>query len=476
MRIVGPPQQLANVMPPTAPETPNRATLKRALGLYDLILYGIVVIQPVAPMSSYGVLVSRGKGHVVTAILIAMMAMLLTAWSYGRMARAYPSAGSAFTYVGKELHPSLGYVTGWSMVMDYVLNPMICIVWCSKGAMEFVPEVPYAVWAVAFCALFTWLNLRGVEASARFNTIVAAAMGCVILAFFAMAARYIVAHAEGGTGQFTLPFYDSRTWHTGSVLNATSVAVLTFIGFDGISTLSEEVRNPRRNVLLATVLTCFVIGVLAALEVYAAQLVWPAWEPYPAEETAFAHAAGRTAPSMFAVILVTLLVANGGSGVGSQLGAARLLFGMGRSGALPPGFFGYVDPKRRVPRNNVLLVGAVALIGAFALERFGGYDLGAQLLNFGALIAFMGVNLAAFAHYFVRMRDRTLGSALPPLVGFAVCFLLWINLSTSAKIVGAVWMAAGVAYGAVRTRGFRRSLVNFDTPAEEAEGVRDDGN
>jgi putrescine importer len=469
------PTQLANDMPSTtAAETPNRATLKRALGLYDLILYGIVVIQPVAPMSSYGVLASRGKGHVVTAILIAMMAMLATAWSYGRMARAYPSAGSAFTYVGNELHPALGYVTGWSMVMDYVLNPTICIVWCSKGAMEFVPEVPYAVWAVAFFTLFTWLNLRGVEASARFNTFVALAMGCVILVFFAMAARYVAAHTEGAA-TFIVPFYDAKTWHTGSVLNATSVAVLTFIGFDGISTLSEEVRNPRRNVLIATVLTCFVVGVLAALEVYAAQLLWPASESYPAEETAFAYAAGRAAPWMFAVILVTLLVANGGTGIGSQLGAARLLYGMGRSGALPPGFFGYIDPKRRVPRNNVLLVGALALFGAFALERFGGYDLGAQLLNFGALIAFMGVNLAAFAHDFVRGRARTLGNALAPLIGFAVCFLLWINLSTSAKILGAVWMAAGIAFGAVRTRGFRRSLLHFETPPDGAENARDDG-
>jgi amino acid transporter len=340
--------------------------------------------------------------------------------------------------------------------------------------MEFVPEVPYAMWAVAFFALFTWLNLRGIEASSRFNTIVAAAMGCVILVFFAMAARYVAAHVEGGSAQFTIPFYDARTWQTSSILNATSVAVLTFIGFDGISTLSEEVRNPRRNVLLATVLTCFVVGILAALEVYAAQLVWPASEPYPAEETAFAHAAGRTAPAMFAIIMVTLLVANGGSGVGSQLGAARLLYGMGRSGALPPRIFAYIDPKRRVPRNNVLLVGALALIGALALERFGGYDLGAQLLNFGALIAFMGVNLATFAHYFVRMRMRTPGNALGPLIGFAVCFLLWMHLSTSAKILGAVWMAAGVAFGAVRTRGFRRSLVNFDTPPEGAEDAHDE--
>src|SRR5438270_8122515 len=157
-------------MSTTAIETgaPQGTTLKRALKLRDLVLYGIVVIQPVAPMSSYGVLSARGHGHVTTTILIAMVAMLLTAISYGRMARVYPSAGSAFTYVGKELHPAVGYITGWSMVMDYLLNPMICIVWCSAGAMQFVPAVPYAVWALLFFALFTWLNLRGVKASARF--------------------------------------------------------------------------------------------------------------------------------------------------------------------------------------------------------------------------------------------------------------------------------------------------------------------
>src|SRR5262245_49633793 len=173
-------------MSTVAIETPAAGTLRRSLKLSDLILYGIVVIQPVAPMSSYGVLSNRGKGHVVTTILIAMVAMLLTAISYGRMARVYPSARSAFTYVGKEIHPALGYITDWSMVMDYMLNPMICIVWCSKGAMEFVPlsssgrvvtEIHYAAWAVVFFALFTWLNLRGVKTSARFNTILAGGMG-----------------------------------------------------------------------------------------------------------------------------------------------------------------------------------------------------------------------------------------------------------------------------------------------------------
>ena len=132
--------------------------LRRALGLWDLILYGVIVIQPTAPMSVFGVLSNRGRGHVVTTILIAMVAMLFTAISYGRMARAYPSAGSAFTYVGQEINPALGYVTGWSMVMDYMLNPMICIIWVSQQAHVFAPGVPYWAWAIFFALVFpvTW--------------------------------------------------------------------------------------------------------------------------------------------------------------------------------------------------------------------------------------------------------------------------------------------------------------------------------
>src|SRR6266436_5204696 len=211
--------------------------LRRSLTLWDLILYGVIVIQPVAPMSVFGVLSDRGHGHVVTTILIAMVAMLFTAISYGRMARAYPSAGSAFTYVGQEINPALGYVTGWSMVMDYMLNPMICTIWISQQAHVFAPAVPYGVWAVIF------------------------------------------------VGFLTRPFYDPQSWNTKAVLGGTSVAVLTYIGFDGISTLSEEAENPRRNILLATVMTCLVIGILSAIEVYIAQLMWPASQAYPNMDT-----------------------------------------------------------------------------------------------------------------------------------------------------------------------------------------------
>jgi amino acid transporter len=447
----------------TPATTASAPRLRRALSLWDLILYGIIVIQPTAPMSIFGVLSERGRGHVVTAILIAMVAMLFTAISYGRMARVYPSAGSAFTYVGQEINPALGYVTGWSMVMDYMLNPIICTIWCSQQANVFAPGVPYAFWAVFFAGLFTWLNILGIKASARINAAMATGMGVVIAIFFVVAARYIFGHPHADPGFFSRPFYDPQTFHWNGLFGCTSIAVLTYIGFDGISTLSEEAENPRRNILLATVFTCVAIGVLSAVEVYAAQLLWPASQPFPKVETAFVSAAGRAWLPLFGIVGGTLLVANFGSGLGAMIGAARLLYGMGRSNALPKSFFGVIDPKRHVPRNSVLFVGAVTVMGAFLMN----FDLGAEMLNFGALIAFMGVNLAAFTHYFLRGEEKKMTHFFPPLLGFLICLALWLHLGHTAKFAGAVWMAVGIAFGAWKTRGFRGELVNFDIPAEE---------
>ncbi len=436
--------------------------LKRSLTLWGLILYGIIVIQPTAPWSPYGVVSITARGHVVTAILIAMVAMLVTAFSYGRMARAYPSAGSAYTYVAREIHPGLGYVTGWSMAMDYILNPLICTIYCSKLALNFIPAVPYVVWAVFFAALFTALNLVGVKTNAKINALLAAFMGAVIVAVLVAAVRYVLNLPAYPAGFFTRPFYDPATFDAKALFTGTSIAVLTYIGFDGISTLSEEVENPRRNVLLATVLTCLVTGVLAAVQVYAGQIVWPELQ-YPDVDTAFVHVTRRMGgAALFGVVNATLLVATIGSGMAALLGAARLLYGMGRDDALPRSFFGFVN-ERGVPRNNVLLIGGISLVGAYLVE-FGlmSFQLGAELLNFGAFIAFMGVNAAAFVRYVIREKQRTIAMIAPPVLGFVCCFFIWLNLRWTAKLAGTAWLVAGLLYGIyVKRRSGRLSLGNM---------------
>ena len=438
--------------------------LRRTLTLWDAVFYGIVLVQPVAPMGIFGVVSQEARGHVITTILIGMFAMLLTALSYGRMARIYPNAGSAFAYVGQELHPGLGYVTGWSMVMDYVLNPMICTIYCSKVAMNFIPGIPYAAWVAIFATVFTMLNLRGVKASARTNEVLAIGMFVVVVLFVGAALSYLFS-APPGRAELLRPFYDPRTFSWPAVLTGASIACLTYIGFDGISTLSEEVENPRRNILLATVLTCLITGVLASILVYLAQLVWGNWTGFPDVDTAFIHVAGKAGGWLFTLVSLTLLVANLGSGTGAHLGAARLLYGMGRSHALPSRFFGAIDAKNGIPRNNVLLVGVLAFIGGLTLS----YQMGAELLNFGAFIAFMGVNLAAFVRYWVRSDDRRIMNFVLPLTGVLVCLYLWMSLRWPARLAGGLWLAAGVIYGAIKTGGFRSQMVSFDIPSDDAK-------
>ena len=450
----------------------NPTRLKRSLGLWDLIIIGIVIIQPIAPMGVFGVISNKAGGHVITTILIAMVAMLFTAISYGRMARVYPSAGSAYTYVGQEIHPALGYITGWSMVMDYILNPLICTIICSKLSQNIIPEIPYWAFAVAFALLFSGLNLRGVKTSARINDVLAGGMMVVVVIFFMAVIRYVYGISHYGTNFFTQPFYNPETFAPSRIFQGTSIAVLTYIGFDGISTLSEEVENPRRNILLATVLVCVITGVLSALEVYAAQLVWGA-KPFPEEmvESAFPMVARQVGGVvMFHLLNFTILIANVGSGMGAQLAAARLLYGMGRNDALPKKIFGAIEPKRHIPRNNVVIIGAIALAGALLLEllsRHGGegaYATGTQLLNFGAVIAFMGVNASCFIRYYIK-GQKSLGNLLPPVLGFLFCFAIWLNLSRTALKAGVIWLVAGILYGAIKTRGFR-DIMRFEEASE----------
>jgi amino acid transporter len=334
-------------------------------------------------------------------------------------------------------------------------------------------QIPYPalLWPLIFAGLFTALNLRGVQTSARINKTLCAIMGAVILAFFWYTIRYIFHLPQYPEALFLRPFYNPETFTINRVFHGTSVAVLTYIGFDGISTLSEEVENPKRNIFLATVLVCVVTGFLAAAEVYGAQLLsfihfgkdFGVFSEF-GDENVFSHVAGIAGGVLMTkAISITLLIATVGSGMGSQLGAARLLYGMGRSDAIPKKFFGAIHPRTRIPANNVIFVGIIALVGAFLIS----YDNGAELLNFGALIAFMGVNLAALTHYYIRGADRTLAQLIPPVLGFFICFFIWIHLSKLAMIVGSIWMVAGIAYGAWKTRGFQSDLVNFDVPPEE---------
>ena len=430
-------------MSETATTAPH---LRRTLTFWDLVFYGIVIIQPTAPMPLFGVVSQEARGHVITAVLLAMVAMLLTAISYGRMARVYPSAGSAYAYVSGEFGGFTGYLVGWAILLDYLLNPIICTIWCSKAAANVLP-LPWQIFVLLFAVLFTSLNLRGVEASARTNRWLTIAM-CVVVVYMLVVMAHYLWHVPLA-GSLLRPLYDPANFSWRAVSTGTSIAALTYIGFDSISTLSEEARNPRRDILRATVATCLLTGVLASIEMYAGQLVWPDFHHFPDVDTAYSFVAGRAGGTLlFHIVNGTLLVATIGSGIASQMGVARLLYAMGRDNALPPRVFAHLSPKTNVPSYNVLFSGVVALGGAFAIT----YQLGAELLNFGAFLAFTGVNAAAFRHFFLKGRDRHWSQAVLPIAGCAVCLYIWSSLRWQSEFAGTVWLTAGAVYALIRRR------------------------
>lgn len=430
--------------------------LHRVLGLWDLIFYGVITVGLVAPVTVFGLALVLSRGHAVDTLLIAMVAMVLTAFSYGRMAALFPSAGSAYTYVGRGLNPHLGFLAGWAMLLDYLVMPTLCVIFGSLSAQRLVPEIPYPILAALIAGTITFLNLRGIRSVARANQVMLAFMAVVFLAFIILALRYLFLR-EAWAGVFSWqPFYNPQTFNLRALAGGTSFAALNYLGFDSVTTLAEDVENPRRNILVATVLVCLFTGVFSSLVVYLGQRVWPNYETFTNIETSFMDVTRRVGGQpLFLAMVIVLVVAVIGSALAAQAGASRLLFGFGRDNVLPRRIFAYLDPKHNTPKFNILMIGLFAFAGSLLLS----YQLTGELLNFGAFLGFMGVNLATIRQYYFLSKGgrkgRVLADAVVPALGFLFCFAIWLGLEKPAKIVGGAWFLVGIVYDAVRTRGFR---------------------
>lgn len=445
-------------------ESSGPVHLKRVLGLWDLVFYGIILIQPIAAVGLFGIASNVSRGHMVTTLLIAMVGMMLTAVSYGRMASAFPSAGSAYTYVGKGLNLHLGFLAGWVMFLDYLIIPVINTVYGALTLQRLLPAVPFYVWVALFVVAITLLNLRGIRSTARSNVILLVVM-CVVIGLFIVQAIRFIFHAEGWGGLFSYkPFYNPETFDFTAVMTATSFAALTYIGFDGVTTLAEEVKNPKRNMLLAPALVCLFTGLFSGLQIYLAQQVWPDYQSFANPETAFFDVSAKVGGTfLFDAMAVILFVACLGSGLAGQVGAARLLYAMGRDGVLPRKMFAHLNAKSATPDYNILFIAGITVLVSLVIT----YQGAAELLNFGAFLAFMGVNVAAFRQfYLIRKLDlkrNLLLDALLPVAGFLVCFSIWISLPKPAKLIGGIWLVVGLIYLIVKTKGFKEKpdVIDF---------------
>jgi putrescine importer len=453
---------------PISPQAPADETaaphLIRVLTLWDLVFYGIVLTQPIASVPLFGVAQKLSDGHYVTTILLAMLPMLITAFSYGRMAAIYPTAGSAYTYVGKGLNAYLGFLVGWAMLLDYGLTPLVNGIWVAIVIhARYLPQIPFEVGMFLVVFVMAAPNLRGIKASALSDKILLLAMSAVTVVFIFLAIRFLF-HGQGWSGLFsTKPFYNPKTFAAHTVWTATSYSVLTYFGFEGVTTLAEDTKNPKRNVLWAILLVCLFTGVFGGFLAYLGQRVWPDWQTLPNLETAFMDVCARVGgPSLFHAMGFTILLADIGGGLAGMLGAARLLFGMGRDNVLPGRIFGRLSPGTSTPTYNILIVAAVVFVGAVALQHVGNaFEHAGELQNYGAFFAFTFVNLAAFWQFaFVqphKSKVRTVTDSALSLFGAIFCGIMWWNLDNIAKGLGGVWFLVGLIYLATATRGFTKA-------------------
>jgi len=434
--------------------------LKRVLGLWDLVYYGVILTSPIAVVPMFGEAQVLSRGHAVVTLLAAMVAMTATAVSFGRMATVYPSAGSVYTYVSRAFNPQIGFVLGWAMFLEYLFQPLQNSLYAALTIQRLLPHIPFALLSALAVGFMTFLCWFGIRTNARANQILLAFMSIVMIGFIGEAMWYIFAHQHWQGFISAQPLYDPRTFSVRVIAAGTALAATTFIGFDGVSILAEEVENPKRNVLLASVLVCVFTGLFAAFQVFLAVRVWPDYRTLVNPETAFMDVARVVGGyRLFLGFGVVLLVSSLACGLAGLLGAVRLLYGMGRDNILPRKIFGHLNAERGNPTYNVAIAGALAYLGTLTMQ----WERSVEILNFGALLAFMAVNLAAVKHFGLSPdpegKRKILVDVVVPISGFLFCLAILLGLQGSTLVAGTIWCAVGAIYVVLKTRALGEPVV-----------------
>ncbi|WP_193787090.1 APC family permease [Leucobacter japonicus] len=452
----------------SAPASSNGARLKRSLGLWAIVGLGLGYMTPTVVFDTFG-LVARDTNNVVPlAYLVALIVMIFTAVSYGKMAGAIPSAGSAYTYARESMHPNVGFVVGWTALIDYMLLPMVNCLIIRSYLEAFFPGIPGAVWVIVYVIFVTsiiYLTMRG---TSNINMLLLI-FSIVVMAVFVFMVIVQLSGGAGNNGVVTIqPFFHSGV-EFGAVLAGATIVCFSFIGFDAVTMYAEEAKTPKimpKAILLTVVLG----GAIFLIAGYFTQQRFADWNEFaPGGDMQFVE--DSTLPiigelvggKVFSAVLTAAgFAATLASGLASHASVSRMLLVMGRNNVLPSKVFGYINPKTHTPTFNIVLTGAISLLAiAFTLEMIAAY------INYGALIAFTFVNLSVIAWFAIRKgRRRTpkdiFNYIVMPVVGTLLTGLLWVNLDGHALLGGLIWTGIGVLYLVFLTKGFRRKVASFD--------------
>jgi putrescine importer len=435
------------------------ARLQRTLSLGSVVLFGIAYMPPIIVLGTFGILAQSTSGMVPAAYLAALVAMFFTAMSYGRMAAAFPVAGSAYSYVRKAISPKLGFIAGWAVLLDYLFLPMA--IWLIGAAYlhSAFPGVPQWLWVLVFIGITSGINIVGLKLANGINALLMLVQFLVLIAFVALCVHYV-------GGDASKPLWSIKPFFNGDmqmplIMSGAAIACYSFLGFDAVSTLTEETRDPRRTIPRAIMLITLIGGLIFVSVSYFVQIAHPSSQFDSVDSAAYEIARNIGGDLFVSIFLIGLIVGQFASGLSAQASGSRLLFAMGRDGVLPKSIFGTLHERFGTPVNSILLCAVVALL-ALKLD----VTTSTSFINFGAFLAFSLVNLSVIFHYWIGAQKKGLREfvlfLLFPFIGLAAGLWLMVSLDHLAIYLGLSWLAIGVVYLAVLTGGFRRQPPEMD--------------
>ncbi|MCT8505538.1 APC family permease [Chromohalobacter moromii] len=428
--------------------------MKKTLTLGQVVLFGLAYMTPIIVLGTFGVLAVTTEGAVSGAYLAALIAMLFTAHSYGRMASAYPVAGSAYAYVRHAIDDRLGFIAGWAILLDYLFLPMV--IWLIGAAYlhSAFPAIPTPLWLLAFIAVTTTINILGLRLASAVNSVMMLVQILVLIAFVGLSMHYVLGDPSQPFWSLT-PFLGADSAATLPVLMAgAAVACYSFLGFDAVTTLTEETKDPQRTLPRAILLITLIGGLIFVVVSYFVQLAAPGHDFANPDAAAYEIARNIGGDIFVSIFLIGLVVGQFASGIAAQASGARLLYAMGRDDVLPKRWLGKLS-RFGTPLGGLVFSGLVALL-ALTMDVLSA----ASFINFGAFLAFALVNLSVICHYYLKERRRsgldTLWFLICPLIGLGAILWLMASLDHLAIMLGSAWLLCGLAWLTWLTRGFSR--------------------
>lgn len=434
-------------------------TLNRTLGLSSVVMFGLAYMTPIIVLGTFGIMADATHGVTAGAYALALIAMLLTAYSYSVMAGEFPTAGSAYTYARKCFNPKIGFMVGWALLLDYVFLPMVIWLFGAVYLNGAFPNSPMSVWILGFIGITSIINIVGLKFANTVNYLMMLTQLLVLAAFVVLAIHYVAGDPTKAIFDLA-PFYQPKV-ALSLVTAGAAIACYSFLGFDAVTTLTEETVNPQKVIPKAILLVTLIGGAIFIATSYVVQLAHPGHAFKSADSAASEIALNIGGDLFVSVFLIGLVIGQFASGLSAQASASRLLFAMGRDGVLPKGFFGKLHGWFHTPSRNIMLCGVVALLALFM-----DVATSVSFINFGAFLAFASVNLAVVARFYVGTKSPTLGHffkfLLVPVLGALADLWLMVSLDSHALYLGFGWLALGVLYLAVLTGGFKKEPPEMD--------------